>query len=361
MNEAISDYSDFEGSDCVPSEDENFEYELFEFIDSENDVSDSENDVSDVVEEDCDVNVDQSVQEDLGFVPNITCNCDDVDSEDDLDSLYSVSSDGSGYYQGYILAAVGIDADSCIYPITVAAVEAETRDSWSWFLHLLANDLDIVKSYHMTFMYFNKRCCVRHLYYNFKDVEGFKGKVLEDCLWKAARATTLRDSKRGIPCAHDVSAILFIQERPESYVDPFYHKSTQINIYSNIIYPIRGANQREVVPSMEPILHPVQRRPPGHNIRTCKGQVGGNSRLNTLSASQTGPTAHPSQTGPAVALLSASTTRPQKLSCKRPTPIEQEPSQPISQSTNSLQTLDQRKKIKVEAGRILSPGKSVSS
>ncbi|KAL4280302.1 hypothetical protein GQ457_03G028240 [Hibiscus cannabinus] len=602
---AIPDYSDSEGSDYVPSEDEHFESELSEFIDSENDVSDA-------VEEDCDVNVNQSVQEDLGFVPNIACDSDDVNSNDDLDSLYSVSSDDSGsrrknrknlvfvdkeilkeavrqygrvhrfnmsfkkndnkrvqvvcnfgkcpwvlwasklnpkdpndntwqiktmknehscqrgirnnnifssrwiaktflhkfkadfnysivslqqdireayeevyvclpkctrarklaretvlgsykdqygkiyeylgevrhsnpgtttickldsrlfvrmyvcyegcklgfknhcrpfisidgcflkgYYQGYILAAVGIDADNCIYPIAVAAVEAETRDSWSWFLHLLTNDLDIVNSYHITFMSDKQkgliealgellpnaehRCCVRHLYSNFKDVEGFKGKALKDCLWKVARATTLRDFERamaemrelkreaydwlvkkdpamwskshfstrskcdlllnnysecfnkmileardkpiltmmeiirtkmmkriskkaeaaekctgllcpkiqkqvdilieqavkcwpthagglryevafgpsdqyvvdlqlrecscrkwaltGIPCAHVVSAILFIQERPESYVDPFYHRSTQISIYSNIIYPIRGANQ----------------------------------------------------------------------------------------------------------------------
>ncbi|KAK8666089.1 hypothetical protein V6N13_006241 [Hibiscus sabdariffa] len=89
MNEAISDYSESEGSDYVPFEDENFESELSEFIDSENDVNDA-------VEEDCDVNVNQSVQANLGFVSNITCDNDDVDSEDDLDSLYIVSSDDSG-------------------------------------------------------------------------------------------------------------------------------------------------------------------------------------------------------------------------------------------------------------------------
>ncbi|KAL4387721.1 hypothetical protein GQ457_09G011300 [Hibiscus cannabinus] len=135
----------------------------------------------------------------------------------------------------------------------------------------------------------------------------------------------------GIPCAHVISAMLSIQRIPENYVDSCYHRTTQINLYSNYIFPIRGANQWEQVPEMEslPILPPIQRRPtgrpkkkrrkaadeqdngpsrghrtleikcskcgkPGHNIRSCRGQVGGNSRLNTpLSSATPAPSPEP--------------------------------------------------------------------
>ncbi|KAK8617714.1 hypothetical protein V6N13_080621 [Hibiscus sabdariffa] len=340
-----------------------------------------------------------------------------------------ISVDGyilKGYYQGYLLAAVGIDANDCIYPIAVAVVEAETRDSWCWFLQLLAEDLDIVNSHHLTLMFdkqkglieavlelfphAEKRNCVRHMYSNFKNDEGFKGKALKDFLWKVARATTVRDYEKamaemkgisidaynwlkakdpstwpkshfstrskcdillnnysecfnkmileardkpiltmmeiirtqmmhrisrkaetahkytgplcpkiqkkmdilieqaarcwpshaggetykvafgpfdqhvvnlqtrdcscrkwgltGIPCAHAVSVLLLEQHRPEEYVDECYHTSTQIAIYSNLIYPIRGANQWEPIPAMEPILPPIQRKPPGRPKKT---------------------------------------------------------------------------------------------
>ncbi|KAK8669511.1 hypothetical protein V6N13_106939 [Hibiscus sabdariffa] len=57
-----------------------------------------------------------------------------------------------GHYQGYILVVVGIYANDSIYPIFVATIEAETCDSWCWFLQLLAEDLGIVNSHHVRFM-----------------------------------------------------------------------------------------------------------------------------------------------------------------------------------------------------------------
>ncbi|KAL4388980.1 hypothetical protein GQ457_09G022140 [Hibiscus cannabinus] len=466
-----------------------------------------------------------------------------------------ISIDGcflKGYYQGNILAAVGIDANDCIYPIVVAAVEAETQDSWCWFLQLLTEDLGIVNSHHVTFMsdkqkglieslldlfsYAEKRKCVRHLYSNFKNDGGYKGKALKDALWKAARTTTVRDYEKamaemrkisegahnwlqskdpvtwskshfsthskcdillnnysecfnkmiidardkliltmmeiirkkmmqriskkaeaaqkytgllcpkiqkkvdtlieqaarcwpshagalryevafgpsdqhvvdleagvcscrkwdltGIPCAHAISAMLSIQRRPENYVDSCYHRTTQINLYSNYIFPIRGANQWEQVPEMEslPILPPIQRRPTGrpkkkrrkaadeqdngpsrghrtleikcskcgkprHNIRSCRGQVRGNSRLNIhLSSATPAPSPEPSSSTvappvtapPTFSTVVPPTTAPltriiPKLPFKRPAQTIQVP----SHSTPTIQ----RRKIKVTAGR----------
>ncbi|KAG8493120.1 hypothetical protein CXB51_010632 [Gossypium anomalum] len=113
-----------------------------------------------------------------------------------------------GYYGGYLLAAVGIDANNGIYPLAYVAVESENQASWLWFLELLAIDLEIVSSYQISFMSDKQkglveaicmlfpnaetRHCVRHLHANFKKAS-FRTKELKDLLWKAARASTTRE------------------------------------------------------------------------------------------------------------------------------------------------------------------------
>ncbi|MFQ6647379.1 hypothetical protein Gotur_021086 [Gossypium turneri] len=57
-----------------------------------------------------------------------------------------------GYFGGYLLAAVGIDANNGIYPIAYAAIESENQASWLWFLELLTLDLEIVSSYQISFI-----------------------------------------------------------------------------------------------------------------------------------------------------------------------------------------------------------------
>jgi len=46
-----------------------------------------------------------------------------------------------GVYKGQLMAAIGRDANNNMYPISMAVVEAETNDSWSWFLEALLADL----------------------------------------------------------------------------------------------------------------------------------------------------------------------------------------------------------------------------
>ncbi len=48
-----------------------------------------------------------------------------------------------GHYGGQLLAAVGLDANDCIFPIAYARVEVESFDSWHWFLSLLGEKLGI--------------------------------------------------------------------------------------------------------------------------------------------------------------------------------------------------------------------------
>jgi hypothetical protein len=46
-----------------------------------------------------------------------------------------------GPHKGQLLAAISRDANNQMYPVAFAVVEAETKDSWTWFLEALLSDL----------------------------------------------------------------------------------------------------------------------------------------------------------------------------------------------------------------------------
>lgn len=45
------------------------------------------------------------------------------------------------YCRGELLSAVGRDGNNQMFPIAWAVVESENKDSWSWFLKLLIDDI----------------------------------------------------------------------------------------------------------------------------------------------------------------------------------------------------------------------------
>ncbi|XP_050383286.1 uncharacterized protein LOC126800043 [Argentina anserina] len=66
----------------------------------------------------------------------------------------------------------------------------------------------------------------------------------------------------GIPCKHAISAIIFMRQKPEDYVDACYMTQTYMAIYSNTIQPVNGMDLWN--PSDEPpILPPQYNRQPG--------------------------------------------------------------------------------------------------
>ena len=64
-----------------------------------------------------------------------------------------------GPYPGQILSAVGIDPNNGIYLVCYAIVEAENYNSWSWFLDLLGDDLDLDRESRFTFMSDRQKVC----------------------------------------------------------------------------------------------------------------------------------------------------------------------------------------------------------
>ncbi|KAK9270742.1 hypothetical protein L1049_026325 [Liquidambar formosana] len=96
-----------------------------------------------------------------------------------------------------LLHVITRDGNNRMYPLAMAVVELECKDSWSWFLENLVAVIRSVEDFGWTFISdrqkelvpsFNAvlpridhRFCIRHMYANFK-VE-FKGKALKDLMW----------------------------------------------------------------------------------------------------------------------------------------------------------------------------------
>ncbi|XP_057423086.1 uncharacterized protein LOC130717015 [Lotus japonicus] len=119
-----------------------------------------------------------------------------------------------GVYGGQLLSAVGKDGNNQMFPICFAVVEAETKDSWHWFLDLLLKDLNDVQRNNWSFISDQQkglvptlasmgdnvehRLCVKHLYANFK--KKYPGDLLKNAMWAAARASIVPEWK----CAMEV-------------------------------------------------------------------------------------------------------------------------------------------------------------
>ncbi|KAM6546147.1 hypothetical protein CsatB_026883 [Cannabis sativa] len=115
-----------------------------------------------------------------------------------------------GVHPGQLLTVVAIDPNNQMYPFAFAVVEIENKDSWSWFVNLLKEDLKIENSLHWSFITDKQkgleqalkgmwedgipeaehRHCVRNLENNF--IKMFTDKTLKTLMWKAARESTVR-------------------------------------------------------------------------------------------------------------------------------------------------------------------------
>ncbi|XP_014495011.1 uncharacterized protein LOC106756927 [Vigna radiata var. radiata] len=94
-------------------------------------------------------------------------------------------------YGGELLTAVGRDGNEQMLPIAYAVVEVENKESWTWFLQLLIDDLGgkdgLLASFQDLLPGVEQMFCVRHLYSNFRKT--FPGKDLKCLMWRAAVAT----------------------------------------------------------------------------------------------------------------------------------------------------------------------------
>ncbi|KAL0001478.1 hypothetical protein SO802_015259, partial [Lithocarpus litseifolius] len=133
-----------------------------------------------------------------------------------------------GEYPGQILIAVGKDGNNGIYPIAFAVVETETKDSWTWFMKRLLDDIGSLRDEGWTFMSDQQKgltqmfdelmpgvdhqFCVRHLYNSFS--RDYKGK--EPRFWTRAafRRYPRCDAQTNNGCENFNSLILEYRDEP---------------------------------------------------------------------------------------------------------------------------------------------------
>ncbi|XP_017438224.1 uncharacterized protein LOC108344272 [Vigna angularis] len=98
-----------------------------------------------------------------------------------------------GKYKGELLTAIGRDLNDQMLPLAYAIVEVENKDSWTWFLELLIEDLGgaegLLPAMSELLPGVEHRFCMRHLYANFRKM--FSGQNLKNLMWKAAASIGL--------------------------------------------------------------------------------------------------------------------------------------------------------------------------
>ncbi|XP_016676269.1 uncharacterized protein [Gossypium hirsutum] len=220
-----------------------------------------------------------------------------------------------GYYGGYLLATVGIDANNGIYPLAYelkyllwkaarASTTREFDDTMDELRKTNQHDYNWLKKKnptHWSRSHFSVKShsdmLVDNLSESFNKVileargkpiltmmETVKTKIMllivkkkeEAGKWKGILCpkikkkldVNIKDSLRnwdltGIPCMHALAVIHVKNEFPETYVQTWYTKQTQLQIYSNFVSPVKGPKQWASLSNMLLILPPPLRRPPG--------------------------------------------------------------------------------------------------
>ncbi|KAL0447668.1 UNVERIFIED_CONTAM: hypothetical protein Slati_1894700 [Sesamum latifolium] len=113
-------------------------------------------------------------------------------------------------YGGQLLVAVGRDGNDNMFPIAMAVVQVENRETWSWFLSEMLDDIGGLGTSKWSFISDRQkgliealkelvpdsehRFCTRHMYQNFK--LKFKSVELKEYFWKAASTTNKNDFER---------------------------------------------------------------------------------------------------------------------------------------------------------------------
>ncbi|XP_014517233.1 uncharacterized protein LOC106774701 [Vigna radiata var. radiata] len=118
-----------------------------------------------------------------------------------------ISLDGcfiKGQYKGELLTAIGRDPNDQMLTLAYAIVKVENKETWSWFLQLLVEDLGgnevcgrctwmsdqqkgLVHTIEELLPKGDQRFCMRHLYPNFR--KKFPGQTLRTLMWRAATST----------------------------------------------------------------------------------------------------------------------------------------------------------------------------
>ncbi|WVZ12836.1 hypothetical protein V8G54_017366 [Vigna mungo] len=159
-----------------------------------------------------------------------------------------------GKYGGQLLTAVGRDGNDQMLPIANVVVEVENKESWTWFLEHLIEDLG------------GEAVCVGCTFISDQQKQFVVNVDTMDC---ACRKWTITD----IPCSHAITAMKFLNINAEDYIGHWFRKSTYEETYNTIINPINGQHIWDVTPYSD-ILPPKKRTMPGRPKKKRRLKVG---------------------------------------------------------------------------------------
>eukprot|EP00257_Ricinus_communis_P018397 XP_015577109.1 uncharacterized protein LOC107261545 [Ricinus communis] len=139
---------------------------------------------------------------------------------------------------GALLCAVAKDGNNQMFPIFWAVVECENEYFWTWFLTIILEELQIIDSLGRTFISNQQKGLInaiknlahltehrnyaRHVYYNWK--KEFKGQVLKNMFWSAARSTyeaAYKEAIDHIKAENEAAYNNFLQRDPSKFCKSF--------------------------------------------------------------------------------------------------------------------------------------------
>ncbi|XP_028055984.1 uncharacterized protein LOC114260129 [Camellia sinensis] len=174
-----------------------------------------------------------------------------------------------GPCQGQLFTVVRWDANNQMYPIAYAVVEAECKESWTWFLQNLLQDIGPIEEHGWTFMTDQQKGLVPSLRLgqNAEVQRALQCKVekrkLKSRVWiptwlggvefevryggdgyvvnlENRTCTCFKWDLTEILCPYGVAAIFFQKARVKDYVHAYFKKETFLKTYEPLINPLNG-------------------------------------------------------------------------------------------------------------------------
>ncbi|KAL0403811.1 UNVERIFIED_CONTAM: hypothetical protein Sradi_2021900, partial [Sesamum radiatum] len=157
-----------------------------------------------------------------------------------------------------LLVAVGRDGNDNMFPIAMAVVQTENRDTWGWFLGELLDDIGGVGTGKWSFISDRQKGLVEALKDLVPESEHSKCDILVNNLCESFNNYILEARDKPIiryPCCHTCAAIGCKRAKLEDYVDDYFKKIVYLKVYSDMIHAVPGVKDY-IKTSFEPFKPP---------------------------------------------------------------------------------------------------------
>ncbi|XP_058217631.1 uncharacterized protein LOC131328749 [Rhododendron vialii] len=155
-----------------------------------------------------------------------------------------------GPFGGQLMHATAKDANNQMFPLAFAVVEAETKDSWTWFMENLTDMIGnpeqkgwcfisdrqkgLTETFAQKYPNVEHRYCIRHMYSNFNKL--YKGKEWKDLMWGAASVYTVQEFEERMNEIKEIDETAYewlMREEPTTWARCMYSTRSKCNRMDN--------------------------------------------------------------------------------------------------------------------------------